>query len=150
GGVPSKEEDFGYDPTGNWLRYVDKQSGEVVLDQTRSSNKDNQITQIDGSSELIEYDRAGNAVKLPPGVGGDWSKYFQVVWDAWNRLVDVKDENGASVLKNTYDGLTRRIIKEASGIATHLYWNNKWKQVEEYLDDATDPARVYVWGERPG
>src|SRR5690606_30442930 len=85
GGVPEKEEDFGYDPAGNWTRYVDKADGGTVLDQTRANNKDNQLTQIDGSSALIEYDKTGNAVKLPPGAGGDWSKCFQLVWDAWNR-----------------------------------------------------------------
>ena len=70
GGVPGEEEDFTYDPTGNWMGYRKDANGSVVLDQSRSNNKDNQLTQIDGSSALLSYDRAGNATKVPPGTGG--------------------------------------------------------------------------------
>ena len=44
GGVPGEEEDFTYDPTGNWLGYRRSDDGTVVLDQSRSNNKDNQLT----------------------------------------------------------------------------------------------------------
>jgi len=121
GGVPGEEEGFIYDPTGNWLAYRKDANGSSVLDQTRSNNKDNQLTQIDGSSQGIEYDRAGNATKIRPGAGDDWTKSFALTWDAWNRIVEVKDENGTSVQKNAYDGLTRRITKEASSVVTRTY-----------------------------
>ena len=101
GGVPGEEEDFTYDPTGNWLGYRKDTNGTAVLDQSRLSNKDNQLTQIDGSSGLLSYDRSGNATKTAPGTNGDWSKSYQPVWDAWNRLVEVKDESGTSVVRLT-------------------------------------------------
>jgi RHS repeat-associated protein len=150
GGVPGEEEDFAYDPTGNWQSYRKEANGASVLDQTRSSNQDNQLTQIDGSSEGIEYDRAGNAIKIRPGAGGDWNKHFTLVWDAWNRLVEVKDENGVTVQKNAYDGLSRRITKEAGGTVTHTYWSDRWKPLEERIGSATTAARSYLWGERSG
>ncbi len=150
GGIPGEEEDFAYDPTGNWLGYRKDEGGATVLDQTRANNKDNQLVQIDGSSALLAYDRAGNATKVPPGVGGNWSKYFQPVWDAWNRIVEVKDENGATTQRNAYDGLTRRITKEAGGVVVHIYWSDRWKPLEERLDSETTAARSYLWGERPG
>jgi RHS repeat-associated protein len=150
GGVPGEEEDFEYDPTGNWMGYRKDANGSVVLDQSRSNNKDNQLTQIDGSSALLSYDRAGNATKVPPGTGGDWSKYYQPVWDAWNRIVEVKNESGSSVQKNAYDGLTRRITKEAASVVTHTYWSDRWKPLEERTGSATTAARSYLWGERPG
>jgi RHS repeat-associated protein len=150
GGVPGEEEDFEYDPTGNWMGYRKDAIGSVVLDQSRSNNKDNQLTQIDGSSALLSYDRAGNATKVPPGTGGDWSKYYQPVWDAWNRIVEVKNESGSSVQKNAYDGLTRRITKEAASVVTHTYWSDRWKPLEERTGSATTAARSYLWGERPG
>ena len=150
GGVPGEEEDFTYDPTGNWMGYRKDANGSVVLDQSRSNNKDNQLTQIDGSSALLSYDRAGNATKVPPGTGGDWSKYYQPVWDAWNRIVEVKNESGSSVQKNAYDGLTRRITKEAASVVTHTYWSDRWKPLEERTGSATTAARSYLWGERPG
>jgi RHS repeat-associated protein len=150
GGIPGEEEDFTYDPTGNWLGYRKAEDGSIVLNQSRSNNKDNQLTQIDGSSALLAYDRAGNATKVPPGTGGGWSTYYQPVWDAWGRLVEVKDETGAPVQKNTYDGLTRRITKESASVVIHTYWSDRWKPVEERIDTATTAARSYLWGERPG
>jgi RHS repeat-associated protein len=150
GGVPGEEEDFTYDPTGNWLGYRKAANGTAVLDQTRSNNKDNQLTQIDGSSALLFYDRAGNATKVPPGTGGDWTKYYQPVWDAWGRIVEVKNESGTTVQKNAYDGLTRRITKEASSVVTHTYWSDRWKPLEERTGSATTAARSYLWSQRPG
>jgi RHS repeat-associated protein len=150
GGVPGEEEDFEYDPTGNWLGYRKDANGSVVLAQSRSNNKDNQLTQIDGSSALLSYHRAGNATKTAPGTGGDWTKYYQPVWDAWNRIVEVKNEIGTSVQKNAYDGLTRRITKEASSVVTHTYWSDRWKPLEERVGSASTASRSYLWGERPG
>jgi len=150
GGIPGEEEDFTYDPTGNWLGYRKEANGSVVLDQCRSSNQDNQLTQIDGSSALLSYDRAGNATKTAPGANGDWSKNYQPVWDAWNRLVEIKDETGVSLEKNTYDGLSRRITKESGSTVTHTYWSDRWKPLEERIGSATTAARSYLWGERPG
>ena len=150
GGAPKEDETFTYDSTGNWLGYRKDANGSPVLDQTRSNNKDNQLVQIDGSSQGIEYDRAGNAIKIRPGAGGDWNKHFTLVWDAWNRLVEVKDENGVTVQKNAYDGLSRRITKETGGTVTHTYWSDRWKPLEERIGSATTAAHSYLWGERPG
>ena len=150
GGVPKEEEGFAYDPTGNWLGYRKDANGSVVLDQSRSNNQDNQLTQINGSSTLLSYDRAGNATATAPGVGGDWSKCYNLSWDAWNRLVEVKDEGWASVQKNAYDGLSRRITREASSVVTHTYWSDRWKPLEERTGSSTSAARSYLWGERPG
>jgi RHS repeat-associated protein len=149
GGTPKEDETFTYDPVGNWLAYQKKANGSPVLDQTRSNNRDNQLTQIDGSSQGIEYDRAGNAIKIRPGAGGDWNKHFTLVWDAWNRLVEVKDENGVTVQKNAYDGLSRRITKESASVVTHTYWSDRWKPLEERIGSATTASRSYLWGERP-
>ena len=66
------------------------ENGTEVLDQSRVNNQDNQVTQIDGSSDGIAYDKAGNATKLPPGADGEWSKHFQLKWDGWNRLVEIR------------------------------------------------------------
>ncbi|MEX2581172.1 MAG: RHS repeat-associated core domain-containing protein [Verrucomicrobiales bacterium] len=150
GGIPEEEERFAYDPTGNWLNYKKDEDGSIVLDQSRTNNQDNQLTQIDHSSDGLAYDNAGNATMLRPGAGGDWAKHFELVWDAWNRLVEVKDETGASVQKNRFDGLTRRIVKTAGGVDTQYYYNDRWKCVEERFGSATTAARQYLWGERPG
>jgi RHS repeat-associated protein len=64
--------------------------------------------------------------------------------------VEVKDENGTTVQKNTYDGLSRRITKESDAKVVHTYWSDRWKPLEERIDSGTTAARSYLWGERPG
>ncbi len=146
GAIPVKEEMFLYDPTGNWNAYVEKSDGMIDLDQTRKNNKDNQITQVDGSSEDIAYDKAGNAIKMLPDAAGDWSEHYQLKWDGWDRLVEVKDSVGAVVAAYAYDGLTRRITKTIGAVVTHFYYNDQWKVVEERKDSSTDADRQYAWG----
>jgi len=146
GAIPTKEETFSYDPTGNWTQYIGKSDGTTDLDQTRKNNKDNQLTQFNGSSDNVEYDKAGNATKMLPDKDGDWSEYYDLKWDGWNRLVEVKDSGAATVATYTYDGTTRRITKTVSGVVTHFYYNDQWKAIEERVDSSTDADRQYAWG----
>ncbi|MCB1202877.1 MAG: RHS repeat-associated core domain-containing protein [Verrucomicrobiae bacterium] len=153
GGVPGETEDFEYDPTGNWLGYRKNANGSVVLDQSRSNNQDNQLTQIDGSSALLSYDRAGNATKLPPGESVNGEPFLNVIWDAWNRIVRVETEGDDwihLVGEYSYDGLSRRITRTVDEVTTHTYWGDRWKPMEERVGSATSAARSYLWGERPG
>jgi RHS repeat-associated protein len=149
GGIPVFEENFEYDPTGNWNRYRSATDGAETLDQTRVNNRDNQITQLDGSNEGILYDRAGQARQMPPDVDGDWSQYYRLVWDAWGRLVQVKDGSLATVASYAYDGTTRRITKTVGGTTIHTYYNDRWKAIEEREGSSTDASRQYLWGARP-
>jgi hypothetical protein len=90
---PVREEDFTLDPTGNWSGYVQKVSGSTQLNQSRTHNKVNKVTDI---SETVGpawatpvHDAAGNMTTVPDPLGltaGLTCKY-----DAWNRLVEVKD-----------------------------------------------------------
>ncbi len=149
GGIPAFEERFDYDPTGNWNRYTSATDGTETLDQTRVNNRDNQITQLDGSNEGILYDRAGQALQMPPDANGDWGQYYHLVWDAWGRLVQVKDGSLATVAAYAYEGTTRRITKTVDGTTVHSYYNERWKAIEEREGSATDAARQYLWGARP-
>ncbi|NOY00629.1 MAG: RHS repeat-associated core domain-containing protein [Verrucomicrobia bacterium] len=134
GAIPAQAEDFSYDPSGNWTHYTQSEDGTEMLDQSRVSNQDNQMTQIDGSSDGISYDRAGNSIKLPPDVDGDWAKYYQLVWDGWNRLVEIKDEADVTVANYGYDGLYRRTLKVVGAETRDYYYNDEWKCVEERSD----------------
>jgi len=83
------------DPTGNWSGYVQKISGSTQLNQSRTHNAVNEVTNI---TETVgpawatpAHDRAGNMTTVPDPLGltaGLTCKY-----DAWNRLVEVKDGN---------------------------------------------------------
>ena len=148
GAIPETEEQFTYDPTGNWQAYIRKSDGSVDLDQTRVNNKDNQITQIDDSSDGIAHDLAGNTTQMPPDASGDWSKSLTITWDAWNRIVKVED-GATEVGAYQYDGLYRRTTKTVSGVIHHTYYSNRWKSLEERIDTSTDAERQYLWGARP-
>ena len=150
GAVPAAEENFAYDPTGNWLRYATQADGAVTLDQSRANNQANQLTQIDADSSGIAYDGAGNMTSLRPGGadGDDWDESRSLTWDAWNRLVAVSDEEETVVA--TY-ALTRRIVRTVgTEDPVHTYWSDQWKPLEERVGADTDPERQYVWGARPG
>ena len=131
GAIPGEQENFSYDPSGNWTNYQRAENGTEVLDQSRVNNQDNQVTQIDGSSDAIAYDKAGNATKLPPGVDGDWSKHFQLKWDGWNRLVEIRDQDSTLVATYAYDGMFRRTTKAVGSETRSYYYNDQWKCVEE-------------------
>ena len=69
------------------------------------------------------------------------------VYDAWNRLVAVYQDNGDGVLstssdtlvtRNRYDGLNRRVTKTAGDGDTHQYfYNNDWQLLAD-LDGTTN------------
>ena len=68
-GTPVREEDWGLDMTGNWKDYAQKTSGSTDLDQDRTHNEVNEITDI---TETIGtawatpvHDRAGNMTSVP-------------------------------------------------------------------------------------
>ena len=143
-GTPSWTEDFTYDPIGNWDAYLTKVSGVTDLDQTRTHNTANETTEIDGSSTTVAHDLAGNMVKVPQVA--DWSSTNELKWDAWNRLVEVVDGE-TTVAQYRYDGLTRRISKEADA-TRHYYYSAQWQIVEERVDSETAAERQFVWGQR--
>ncbi len=86
-----------------------------------------------------------------PDKDGDWSKGFTLVWDAWNRIVQVKNaQTDAVVAAYAYDGLTRRVTSTVSGTVRHFYYSDDWKCVEERLNASSNPQRVYYWSNREG
>ncbi|MBL9154114.1 MAG: hypothetical protein JNK37_16595 [Verrucomicrobiales bacterium] len=178
-GVPAEAEAFAYDPTGNcrtasrydlergsaslhpplsasapfqWLGYRKDEAGATVLDQERKNNRDNQIVQFDGSGAGVSYDKAGNALRMPPTRLGDWAQHYRLTWDAWNRLVRVQtdDEFAPPVAEYAYDGAFRRITVSNGILTIGTYYNDLWRPVEERLEGQSDPLRQYVWGARPG
>jgi RHS repeat-associated protein len=67
----------------------------------------------------------------------------QFVYDAWNRLVTVKNSGGTTLETFSYDGLNRRVTQTASGTTTDLYYSKDWQVLEEMVGGAAT-AR-YVW-----
>jgi RHS repeat-associated protein len=140
-GTLAAKEDFTFDPTGNWNTYV-VNSG---TPQTRTHNKANGLTQIDSSTSLVAEDLAGNMTKVPKP--GSWSAAFDLKYDAWNRLVEVKD-GGTTVATYAYDGLNRRTKKVTGSTTRHYYYSDRWQILEERVNTSTSADRQFVWGLR--
>jgi len=122
-------QNFGYDAVGN--------ATSVTTDgttQTRSANAQNQYTSISGATTPT-YDSNGNMTTDETG--------RQFVYDAWNRLVAVKNSGGTTLETFSYDGLGRRITQTASGTTTDLYYSTQGQVLEEMVGGAAT-AR-YVW-----
>ena len=150
-GIPAQREAFDYDSIGNWKQYLRQTEGSTTLDQKRTSNRDNQLTELDANSDGLAYDAAGNMTACRPDKDGDWNKGYTIVWDAWNRIVQVKNaQTSATVATYAYDGLTRRTTTTIGSTVRHFYYNNLWKCVEERLNTSTNPDRVYYWALRKG
>jgi RHS repeat-associated protein len=152
-GTPSWEEGFTFDPTGNWSNYLTKVGGGTTLNQNRTHNPVNEIATLAGSGSTVGYDPAGNMTTMPKI--GDWSTAQTLKWDAWNRLVELR-EGGTLIAQYRYDGLFRRVSK-ASVEDTYLgntwqtrgyYYSNQWQVLEERLDTEASAARQFVWGAR--
>jgi RHS repeat-associated protein len=156
-GVSSQKqgEDFTYDQTGNCprsprtVRQPDSSSGIRELrasrtpgqwlgdvsdnpnfTQSRTHNVNNQITSITGPTGVIQpdYDNAGNMTLAPSP--GSWSTGYTYKWDAWNRLVEIKQ--GATVIGSyAYDALTRRTRRTVGGVTRDIYYDRQWRSVEE-------------------
>jgi RHS repeat-associated protein len=141
-----QDESWSYDATGNWLKY--DSAAEANLQQTRCHNAANEITHVANPGGVIQpsYDEVGNqTLDIAPG---DWDRGFSLKWDAWNRLIEVKDGN-TLIQTNAYDGLSRRITSSDGTDMIHYYYNDAWRSVEEYTDaDPDDPACRYLWGLR--
>ncbi|MDR2117119.1 MAG: hypothetical protein LBP87_12135, partial [Planctomycetaceae bacterium] len=83
---------------------------------------------------LPTHDANGNMI-LMPGLKG---KY-----DAWNRLVEVKDSNDNLIAQYEYNGLNQRIKKTVGSTVTKSFFNENWQELESYTN--TD-LTTYVWG----
>ncbi|MEA3365452.1 MAG: hypothetical protein U9Q79_07410 [Candidatus Hydrogenedentes bacterium] len=88
---------------------------------------------------------------------------YSATYDAWNRLVEIKDGDNV-VLKCEYDGLGRRTKKfvntsdpldQTYDAFQHFYYNARWQILETRLSDGENdppesesPEMQYVWSGR--
>ncbi len=158
-GTPLREEDWIYDPSGNWGNYKRRSSGSLTTNQNRTHNPVNEIVTYAGSGIPVVFDRAGNMTRVPRALTG--TDFYDAAWDAWNRLVRVKTpgsgpygsySGNALEVAYAYDGLFRRTTKHVitgptPGL-THFYYNAEWKCIEERQGSAGTASRQFVFGAR--
>jgi RHS repeat-associated protein len=104
--------------------------------QTRTANQQNEITSISGATTPT-YDTNGN---LTTDEVGQTYKY-----DAWNRLVQVKNSGGTVIASYAYDGLGRRVQETHSGTVNDLYYSSAWQVLEERTGGVSTATVQYVW-----
>jgi RHS repeat-associated protein len=74
------------------------------------------------------------------------------VYDAWDRLVEVK-EGSTTVASYEYDGTSARIVKVtysggSPSETRHYHLSSAWRVLEERVGSSTSPDRQYLWGRR--
>ncbi len=65
------------------------------------------------------------------------------MYDAWNRLVVVKNSGGTTLATYRYDALGRRVRETRGSTTTDLYYSSAWQVVEERVGSAVQSS--YVW-----
>jgi YD repeat-containing protein len=78
---------------------------------TRTHNRQNEVTSV--GSAALTFDANGNMTTDETG--------RTLVYDAWNRLVQVKDTSSATLANYAYDALNRRITERGPDLAYNLF-----------------------------
>ncbi len=127
-GTASRSQTWSYDALGNW--------SSLTTDGTnvsRTNNMQNEVTAVGSTS--LSFDANGNLTADQAGQ--------QYVYDAWNRLLKVKNSSGTTIAEYRYDGLGRRVSETRSGTTTDLYYSSDWQVLEERLSGST--TAQYIW-----
>jgi YD repeat-containing protein len=68
------------------------------------------------------------------------------IYDAWNRLAEVRDRSDDSLIATyEYDGQKRRIEKTVDSTTEDIFYNSEWQILEVRTADDTDPSEQYIW-----
>ncbi len=122
-----------FDALGNW----DSLTTDGGSPQTRTHNKQNEITAVSGATTPT-FDANGNMTTDETGK--------QYVYDAWNRLKVVKNSGGTTLKTYVYDALGRRVAETAGGATTDFYYSSNWQVLEERDAARTNDTKArYVW-----
>ena len=124
----TRSQSWDYDALGNW----DSVTTDSVT-ETRGHNEQNEITSVSGATTPT-YDANGNMT------GDETGRQF--MYDAWNRLVGVKDSGGTTLTEYGYDAMNRR-VSEKDGTTKDLYYSAGWQVLEEQVGGVTTES--YVW-----
>ena len=129
-GTAGISQDWTLDAVGNWSSFSTNGTP-----QSRTANQRNEYTAV--GSNTPTYDNNGNLTKDENGQ--------QYVYDAWNRLKQVKNSSGTVLVTYNYDALGRRIVEAVNGgNTTDLYFDTTGHVIEERQGSTV--TRQYVWG----
>jgi RHS repeat-associated protein len=144
GGMTTSQQ-WQFDALGNWTSVTTN-----GVAQARTANAQNELTQV-GSAWWIAHSPTGNLTADAQG--------RTLAYDAWNRLVSVKNSAGNEIARYEYDGLNRRIVEQVGTLASQwaatapvrdVYYSQDWQVLEERVRTSTGaiPATAdtrFIW-----
>ena len=118
-----------------------------MLSWTWTVNAANETTEITGGWVTPVYDAAGNMTTMPKA--GAETTSFTAKYDAWNRLVELRDSNNNLVARYEYDGRGFRTRKTLGDGTTFDYYQNDSNQLLEVRKNGSANAyEQYVYDQR--
>jgi RHS repeat-associated protein len=133
-GGTTMTQQWQFDALGNWTALTTN-----GVPQSRVPNAQNEVTQMGATA--LAFSRSGT---LATDAQGRTLQY-----DAWNRLVSVKNASGTEVARYEYDGLGRRIVAQVGTLASPAaatapvrdnYYSKDWQVLEERV--RTSPGTI--------
>ena len=127
-GTASASQSWNLDAVGN--------STSVTTDGTtedRTTNAQNELTAVGSATQT--YDANGNTTL--DSIGKTY------VYDAWNRLVEVKDGNDVVNVSYAYDAISRLVQRTADGTTQDRYYSMQWQVIEDRESGVTKAQ--YIW-----
>jgi RHS repeat-associated protein len=126
---PSHSISYSLDGVGNFASTTTDGGSPV----SNTFNKQNEQTKA-GAANLT-FDNNGNTTTDDQG--------HTLVYDAWNRLVAVKN-GGSTLVSYKYDALSRKTV-ENPGTTNDLFYSSSWQVVEERAGGVSTATIQYVW-----
>jgi RHS repeat-associated protein len=127
-GTPTRSQEWALDALGNFTGVTTDGTTE-----TRTHNLQNEVTGVGGAT--LAFDANGNLTTDQDG--------RTLVYDAWNRLVVVKDAGNVTVREYAYDALNRKVTETAGGVTREFLYSAAWQVLEERVGGVADTR--YVW-----
>ena len=147
--VTTSDRAYQYDAIGNRKKSTDSLTlpssdnyTTNALNQYSSLSINNQPSTINPS-----YDFDGNAIAYPLPAAPTTNS--TLIWDAENRLTEVKNSAGTTIEKNVFDSGSRKIATIANGVTT-LYLYDAWNCIAEYTQSVPAVSallfKIRLWG----
>ncbi len=137
----SAYQTWNLDSQGNWSSFTNQGAT-----QTETANSQNQITSISGQATPT-YDANGNMI-------GDQNGNT-LVYDGWNRLVEVEDSSGQVIARYTYNAMNYAVTATypqgnneiPAGTSNYIYYDNQWQVIEVRTGGTavSDVSTQIVW-----
>jgi len=128
-GSPSNSQSWDYDAVGNWDSITTNSTT-----QTRTANKQNEITAVSGATTPT-YDSNGNLTT-------DENNY-RFVYDAWNKVVQVKNSSNVVIVTYGRDAMHRHVTDTVGSTVTDRFFSSDWQVLETKVGSNTVTRNVW-------